>query len=193
MDLRSPFVVPVSDLSKRPGSEREFDAQLPAPADAGVQLIGVPEGEEMDLSLGFQTVSEGVFVQGSVRTRAVGECSRCLRGIDLDVNEHVAELVFWPERQKALVDEGDEEAAELPVVVDDHIDLEPIIRDAIVLSLPFTPVCEPGCAGLCAECGERWENLPDDHKHEKFNPAFSALDALAAQLAAEEGGARAER
>lgn len=189
MDLRSPFVVPIASLSKRPGSEREFAAQLPAPADVSVQLIGVPEGEPMDINVGFQTVSEGVFVQGSVRTRAYGECSRCLRGIDVDVDEQIAELVFWPERQKALVDEGDEEAAELPVIVDDHIDLEPIIRDAIVLSLPFTPVCKPDCAGLCPECGELWENLPDDHKHEKFNPAFSALDALAEQLA-EEGGAQ---
>lgn len=193
MDLRSEFVIPVRDLPKQAGTEKEIRLDVATPADFGLQLIGVPQGSDLVADLRFQTVSEGVFVQGNVQATAVGECSRCLIDIIAPLDEMVAELVFWPERRQALIDEGDEEAAELPVVDDDHIDLEPILRDAIVLSLPFTPVCEPDCEGLCSECGERWAELPEDHAHEVLNPAFSALDALAAQMvAAEDGEAAAD-
>ena len=106
------------------------------------------------------------------------------------MQEQIAELVFHPERQQELIAEGDEEAADLPVVADDVVDLEPLVRDALVLSMPLSPLCRPDCPGLCAECGERWDDLPDDHKHEFLDPRFSALDALAEQLMA--GEAKAE-
>lgn len=186
MDLRSEFAISVLDLPKKAGTEKEYSYTFATPADFGLELIGIPEGSDLDVDLRFQTVSEGIFVQGNVSATAVGKCSRCLKEIVTPVDEMVAELVFWPEKRQALIDEGDEEAEEMPVVEDEHIDLEPILRDAVVLSLPFTPVCKPDCQGLCPDCGERFEDLPEDHEHEVLNPAFSALDALAAQFEAEE-------
>ncbi|MFY9263565.1 MAG: DUF177 domain-containing protein [Actinomycetaceae bacterium] len=192
MTQHSDFIIPVADLPKVAGTERDIVLTLPAPEECGVQLIGVPAGEPMEVELRLQTLSEGIFVNGYVSTHVVGQCSRCLTDISKDIEEQVAELLFWPEQRQLLIDEGDEEGEELPVIVDDQIDLEPILRDAIVLSLPFSPLCQPDCQGLCAECGERWEDLPDDHVHEKLNPAFAALDALAAQLAAAEESATGE-
>ncbi|ADH92795.1 DUF177 domain-containing protein [Arcanobacterium haemolyticum] len=180
MDLRSEFVVSVSDVAS--GSAKHMDLTFPAPEECGVGLIGVPAGADMDVELTLQSVSEGIFVQGQIKTVAQGQCSRCATNITMPMDEAMAELVFWPERRDALMSEGDDEIEDMPVIEDMHIDLEPLIRDAIVLALPFTPVCSADCEGLCSECGEPWENLPDDHRHEFLNPAFSALDALAEQM-----------
>ncbi len=183
MDLRSPFVVSLQSLPRQEGSVMTWERELPAPTDMGVELIGVPEGSPMAISLELQSVSEGVFVQGDVRVTLEGQCSRCLRDLALDEADTVAELVFYPERKAAFVADGDEEAEEFPEIIDDHIDLEPILRDAVVIGLPFRPLCRPDCPGLCSECGEPWDNLPDDHAHEKLDPRFDALAALQAQLA----------
>ncbi len=183
MDLRSPFVVSLQSLPRQEGSVMRWEKELSAPADMGVELIGVPEGSPMAIALELQSVSEGVFVQGNVGVTLEGQCSRCLRDLALDEDETVGELVFYPERKAAFVADGDEEAEEFPEIVDDHIDLEPILRDAVVIGLPFRPLCRPDCPGLCSDCGEPWDNLPDDHAHEKLDPRFDALAALQDQLA----------
>lgn len=184
--MTSPYVVSIIDLPRTEGAQRDLHTELPAPVDCGVPLIGVPEGEPIDVDLQLQSVSEGVLVQGQLHTTAYGQCARCLRDIARPMDEMVAELIFYPESRKALLDEGDEEAEDMPVIVDDQIDMEPIVRDCLVLAMPLSPLCRPDCLGLCSECGQPWEDLPDDHTHEVFDPRFSALDALAAQLAAEE-------
>jgi uncharacterized protein len=61
--------------------------------------------------------------------------------------------------------------------VDDLFDLEPVLRDAVVPSLPFQPVCREDCPGLCSECGAHLADDPDHH-HEVIDPRWSALQAL---------------
>ncbi|SDU80279.1 YceD family protein [Arcanobacterium phocae] len=180
IDLRSPYVVSVSDVVS--GSPKQLDLRLPVPEECGVGLIGIPSGSDIDVTVSMQSVSEGIFVQGQISATAVGNCARCATEFTKHMNEPMAELVFWPERREALASEGDDEIEDMPIIEDMHIDLEPIIRDAIVLALPFTPLCAPDCEGLCQECGEPWKDLPADHRHEFLNPAFSALDALAEQM-----------
>ncbi|MDK8602179.1 DUF177 domain-containing protein [Trueperella bernardiae] len=183
--MTSPYVVSIIDLPRAEGAQRELSTELPAPAECGIPMVRVVEGDPIDLDITLQSVSEGVLVQGMVSATAHGQCARCLTDITLDLHEPVAELVFYPESQKALLDEGDEEAKDMPIVADDTIDMEPIVRDALVLAMPLIPLCRPDCEGLCPECGERWEDLPDGHAHEFLDPRFSALDVLAAQLSQE--------
>ncbi len=180
------LIVPIADLVGIEGNEYLFAKSVPAPENVGVPLIGIPEGEPIELDLRLSLLDEGVLVQGEVSATAVGQCARCLKDVTLPMHEHIAELVFHPERQEELVAEGDEEAADMPVAVDDRVDLEPLMRDELVLAMPLSPLCRPDCPGLCAECGEPWEELPEDHKHEFLDPRFSALDVLAKQLMAED-------
>lgn len=187
MDYRSPFVISIADLPRQDGAARDYSYDFAAPENCGVQLLEVPTGEPIHAELNFQSVSEGVLVQGTVTATAVGRCSRCLRDITEQMHEMVAELVFYPENRQALIDEGDEEAEDFAQIIDDRIDLEPILRDALVLAMPFTPLCEPDCAGLCPDCGEAWRDLPADHHHEHLDPRFAALDELRAQFSESNG------
>jgi uncharacterized protein len=60
----------------------------------------------------------------------------------------------------------------------DLIDLEPALRDAVVLALPTNPVCRDDCPGLCPECGTPRDELPADHSHESVDPRWVALSNL---------------
>ena len=104
------------------------------------------------------------------------------------MQEQIAELVLHPERQQELIAE---EMKKQPICPSSLMMwwTRATVRDALG-SMPLSPLCRPDCPGLCAECGERWDDLPDDHKHEFLDPRFSALDALAEQLMA--GEAKAE-
>ena len=66
---------------------------------------------------------------------------------------------------------------ELPELEGDLIDLEPVLRDAVVLALPLRPLCRDDCPGLCAECGARLADDPD-HGHETVDPRWAALQGL---------------
>ena len=67
----------------------------------------------------------------------------------------------------------------LPEIVEDKLDLEPAIRDALVLEMPSIPLCRDDCEGLCAECGARLSDVDPDHSHAQPDPRWAALSALA--------------
>lgn len=178
MDARSPLVISTHELGRRPGAMRSLERTVPAPADLGTEVIGVPQGSDVDLDLRLEAVMDGVFVTGTAHVALHGECVRCLRDIDDELEVDLSELFYYASTRASLVEEGDEEAAELPVVEGELIDLETTLRDAVVLALPFQPLCRPDCAGLCPVCGERMDDLEPGHHHEQLDPRWSALGAL---------------
>lgn len=148
--------------------------RVPAPAEMGTDVIGVTEGEPMQLDLRLESVMEGVLVTGTVRTRATGECIRCLTELEQDVEVELVELFAYPGRRPEQdVDEDDVHDLEA-----DLIDLEPVLRDAVVPALPFQPVCRDDCPGLCSECGARLADDPEHH-HDVVDPRWAALQGLA--------------
>jgi uncharacterized protein len=60
----------------------------------------------------------------------------------------------------------------------DLIDLEPVVRDSVVLALPTNPLCREDCAGLCPDCGVPRDELPADHSHELADPRWAALSKM---------------
>ena len=181
------FVASIVALPRQEGASVPWEDTVAAPEGFGFDVIGIPEGADLDVRLVLTSVSEGVFVSGSVGADLVGQCSRCLKDLRQPMRQEVSELVFYPERREALVAEGDVEVAESPVVVDMGIDLEPILREAFALALPFAPLCRQDCPGLCSECGLALETLPADHSHgPAHDPRFDVLSSLEAQLREQE-------
>lgn len=180
------FRISLTDLRRQEGSLLELHRSIPAPdtfATALVRTIG-----DITVDGALQSVSEGVLITGTVECTTVAECARCLIEVAEDVNLDVTELYFYQDRAKALQESGDEEAEEVPLIENDSIDIEGLLRDAIVGQMSFIPLCSEDCAGLCSVCGERLADLPDDHAHEKDPSEMTALDELRAKLAAEEQG-----
>jgi uncharacterized protein len=166
-------VIDTHELSRRAGSQREASFTAPAPADLGIDVIGVPEGEAIQFDLRLEAVVEGVLVSGSASGRLVGECARCLVDIEDEFLADVQELYVYPE--------SDAEPDEASRMEGDLIDLEPALRDQVVLALPFQPLCTDDCPGLCPECGVRLADEPG-HKHEDgVDPRWTALTGLLQQ------------
>lgn len=183
--------ISIADLGSADGSAKEIDLHTQAPANFGVPLIGVEQGSDIHINARMQLTSDGILVQGDAAATAVGQCARCLRDISRDMDEEFAELVFFPQAKARLLEEGDEEAEDLLEVVDQEVDLEPIVRDALILAMPLSPLCKPNCRGLCPICGQRWDDLPADHHHDVVDTRFSVLDELAEQLRQAEEAAQA--
>ena len=174
LDARAPLVLDTRDLPRRPGAMRALTRVVPAPGDLGLELIGVPAGSDISLDLRMESVTEGVLVSGTVSGALEGECGRCLRPITDHVEVSIAELYAY---EHSTTDETTEED-EVGRIHDELIDLEPVVRDTLVLALPVNPVCRPGCPGLCPDCGVAWDDLPADHGHTTADPRWAALSAL---------------
>lgn len=170
----SPLVVSVTNLIHRPGTMETLTEVVPAPADLGNALIGVEEGSDIDLDIRMESVVDGILVTGSVVVDVHGECSLCLDPIDYEMSANIQELFVF---EKAPAGGPEDEVDEQYAVEDDSIDLEPALRDAVILQLPFQPVCRDTCQGLCADCGARLEDDPGHH-HEVLDPRWSALQGL---------------
>jgi uncharacterized protein len=174
LDPRSPLVLDTRDLPRSPGAMRVVERVVAAPKDLGLELIHVPEGADLDLRLRMEWVSEGVLVSGRVRARLTGECGRCLREIDDELDVPFQELYA---HQYSTTDETTDED-EVGRMRGDLIDLEPHLRDAVVLALPPHPVCREDCPGLCPECGGQLDELPPDHSHGRVDARWAALERL---------------
>ena len=166
------------ELGRRPGTERHVATTVPAPADLGIEVLGVPEGSPVELDLRLEAVVEGVLVTGTVRAQLRGECVRCLEPVTDEVSADLCELFVYDDEElpAGAVGDEDEETSRLE---GDLLDLEPLLRDAVVLALPFQPLCREDCPGLCVECGARLADDPDHGHDEEIDPRWAALQGLA--------------
>lgn len=158
--------IDVRELLERPGSSRTVHVQEPV-AGLRTELADVPEDAPIEGDLTLESVSEGIYVSGRVQGRYSMRCARCLkefgRGFDLEMAELVPREA-GPEDDYAL-------ASDLT------LDPEPMVRDAVVLEMPFSPLCRPDCLGLCEICGGD-RNLGECPGHEASDPRWAGLGAL---------------
>ncbi|MFI6697184.1 YceD family protein [Streptomyces sp. NPDC050433] len=185
LDHRNPLVFDTHELGRRPGALKRLTRTAEAPKDFGIDgVIGVPEGAPVELTLRLESVMEGVLVTGTARATAEGECVRCLEPVRQDVAADFQEMFSYPDaddrgRSKQAEPADDAEDDEDRLYIEDGLfDLEPVLRDAVVLALPMQPVCRETCAGLCSECGIRLDENPDHH-HAAVDPRWAALQGLA--------------
>jgi len=174
LDPASPWVFSTRELGRRAGVMRSFHRDIPAPGDdrrIGLEVLGVPAESPISLDVRLESVTEGVYVSGTASAPLAGECSRCLDELTDHLTVEIGELFAYPH---SVTDETTDED-ELPRVVDEHVDLEQTVRDAVVLALPLAPLCTDDCPGLCPGCGGRRADLGPDHGHETLDPRWAAL------------------
>ena len=170
LDPRSGLVLDTHDLGRRAGAMKQILTSVDAPADLGIAVIGVPAGSPIELDLRLESVVEGVLVTGVADVEVQGECVRCLRAISDDLEIDIQELFVYPGSEAT-----EEEASRLE---GDLIDLEPLLRDGVVLDLPFQPLCQEDCQGLCIDCGANLNDEPDHTHVQSTDPRWDKLTAL---------------
>jgi uncharacterized protein len=186
----SAFLLNIHELPRRAGEMREYELDIDAPFRVGIPLIAVPEGDLIELDVRCESVTEGVLITADIFAVAIGECIRCLDPVELEIDRKIQELYrYQPTDDKGKKTrqsgsrkndevEGDLEEVDVLYVEGDQANLEIPILDAIVLSLPVNPLCDEECLGLCPDCGEKWEKLPEDHSHGAVDMRWAGLADL---------------
>lgn len=117
------------------------------------------------------TEESGLFhVLAEQRTRASLTCSRCLSSFEKTLSTK------WTQEFTNRKDRADQE--EICFVEGDHIDLTPRIREAVLLEIPYAPVCREGCKGLCPECGVDRNRETCLCRNERIDPRLAVLKEL---------------
>lgn len=160
------LVVDISELAGNPGASLVISK---SEAISGIRLpLGsVNEDEEVGIHLEAASVIEGVAVSGELDGVLHLSCSRCLRQFDQAFGHEVDETFYF--------DSGGQEAYE---VSGRTIDLEPLIRDVVVLSMPASPLHSPGCKGLCPVCGQDLNETDCGHSKEPIDLRWEPLREL---------------
>lgn len=167
LDPRSEFVFDIREFGHQPGRSKEVVRDVPAPDSFGNDVIGVPTTSPIHLDLRLEGVGDGVLVTGAAGVQLRGECARCLTEISADAEIDLQELFLFPG-----IDPDDAEASR---VEGDLVDLEPVLRDAAVLDLPFIPLCREDCAGLCPVCGVDLNKDPEHDHGQATDPRWATL------------------
>ena len=158
------LLIPITDLLHRPGNMRQLTIKEILETEIGTPVARIPVDSKLEIDLRLESVHEGILATGQVFGDGLADCSRCLDEINLDIEVDFQELF-------AYSSSSDDEL----VVDGEHIDIEQVVIDSVVLNLPFQPVCSESCSGLCPECGVKLSENPG-HEHEK--PVDSRFEAL---------------
>jgi uncharacterized protein len=140
----------------------------------GVELARVPVGADLELEVQLEGVAEGVLVTATVVVPLAGECARCLEPFTSATTVRFQELFTVEPEQESDSGQPDGEQSYL-LDGSGLLDLEPALRDAVVLELPLSPLCEDDCQGLCVECGVRLADAGPGHGHEQHGAMWAAL------------------
>jgi uncharacterized protein len=174
------------EVPRRAGEMKEYQLDLVVPESLGVPLIAVPVGDVIEVDARLESVTEGILLSADIFAIAKGECIRCLDPVELEIDRKIQELYLYQEdtakkgaRSKRVAPVDDDLDVDDILYLDGvMMDLEPPIRDAIVLELPVNPLCDQECLGLCPDCGQKWALLPEDHAHEVVDARWSGLAGL---------------
>lgn len=169
---RSVLRVGITELRRRPGTQRDVIVRTAIPG-LSVTSARVPDDAELDVDLTLESVEgSAVTARGTVGVPWVAECRRCLGEMSGTVVVEVREVYeLHPTDGETY-----------PIEVDE-VDLEPVVRDAVLLNLPLSPLCGPDCAGpvpdeLPIALAGDWRADADDGDAPPKDPRWAALDDL---------------
>ena len=178
------------ELPRRAGEMKEYQLDLEILEPVGVPLVAVPAGDVIELDIRLESVAEGILLSADLYAIAKGECIRCLDPVEITVERKIQKLYrYEPTNDKGgkrkkhssrtdTSDEIDLDTVDELWLDGNEMNLEVPIRDAIVLDLPVNPLCSEACLGLCPDCGEKWEKLPEGHVHEVIDARWAGLAGL---------------
>jgi uncharacterized protein len=162
---RSPFVVHVADLLRRPGARRAEELAGPVP----VAMVGtsVTAEDVVGVRATLESVSEGILATGAVSAPWHADCRRCLRPVSGLVEADFRELFERHPRE-----------GETYPLDQDQVDLEPLVREIVLVELPLTPLCRVDCLGICPTCGADLNEGSCGCDTVVRDPRWAALDDL---------------
>ncbi|NMN00785.1 DNA-binding protein [Bifidobacterium sp. DSM 109958] len=197
----SPWAVSVAQIAARAGQSKAIDRAFPAPDGIGDSIVGVTAGDDVQVTGSFDSIVDGIVFTGRITAPAHAECTRCLKPITHDWTADVTAFFPFDGSRDSRDSRGrggdevdivageDESEDTYPLISGGAFaDIEALLRDTLVETLPLQPLCRPDCRGLCSQCGVDLNEHPDHH-HDVTDIRFAALADLKAKLEEQERNA----
>lgn len=170
---RSPHLVGVTELRRRPGTRRHVHVAAPLEG-LTTSTARVEPSSDVVLDGVLEAVEGGITLTGTVRAEWTAECRRCLEAVVGAVEVEVSEVF-----------EANPTPGETYPIDGDHLDLEPVLRDAVLLELPLAPLCREDCRGPAPEQFPTGSGADadegtggEDEGDRPRDPRWAALDVL---------------
>lgn len=129
------LVVDITPLKRQPGRQMPFTHSLPPPEGVVLETANV-SATELHIDLQLEVAGEELIAQGTINVDWNGPCRRCLEHQD-GTTEITTREIF----QKAPIE------GETYFLDENEVDLEPMVRETVLLNLPLAPLCSADCAG----------------------------------------------
>lgn len=109
--------------------------------------------EGLNYQIVLKRENQRIQAQGKIKTTISLVCVRCLEQFELKINSRFDIILFPKEMVNLRSTSLDEEELEYIFFENDQIDLEKILIEQVNLFIPFKPVCNHDCKGICPGCG----------------------------------------
>jgi uncharacterized protein len=163
-----PFLVNVADLVHKPAARRR-ERLRGTLTDLRVGVAEVPADEPLEVETVLEWVTDGLLASGSIAAPWRADCQRCLGPVEGRIDFEFRELFEKVPRDGESYRLGH-----------DTIDMEPLVREAVILELPLVPLCADDCPGLCATCGADLKLGPCGCDQPVADPRWAALEGFLA-------------
>jgi len=156
----------------RPLGRVVCEVEAPVPPGAGASFAGPVTGQIVLTNAGA-----AVSARGQLSATMVGECYRCLARHEIVLHVEVNE-----ECRLTQIDQppptGAEDAAAIPILDADDVDLTELVRQVLALAVPPRSLCRPDCRGLCPSCGHNLNLGPCSCQEPPEKSPWDALKGL---------------
>jgi uncharacterized protein len=161
-----------------PSEGRIIDEALGRPllADALAGTDADLEHARGHLHVELHKSGDDVFARGRLQAGVTLPCSVCLGPAEVAIDSKL-KMTFVPDGEDAAESDDPLDDVELGTHDRETVDLQPIVREQIILGIPISVHCREGCKGLCPTCGQNLNERDCGHR-----PAAEP-SALAQQLA----------
>jgi uncharacterized protein len=163
--------IDIRDLIGHPGASRE-ETLVGTIDTLATELVSVPDDAPVEAALLLESIVEGVLVTGRLAGTWRLRCARCLTEFDGTFDIDVHELF--------VLNPGEDDD-DYPLDPEGLLDANQMVRDAIGVEMPFSPLCRSECRGLCPTCGGN-RNLGECPGHDEIDPRFAVLSELFPEL-----------
>jgi len=136
-------------------------------------LPGISVVDQVAVDLSITNTGRLMVGQGEIEARLELTCDRCLRSFHQDTKVPFT-VELCPEENRSYF--KNEES--FIYFVEPQVDLEPVVRESLILSLPLRTLCSSDCKGLCPSCGKDLNLAPCQCREKEIDPRWEALKKM---------------
>ncbi len=187
----SSLVLSLRDQPRQVGEQTERTLQWEVPEGWKTEVAHLTPGQQIPVTVQVISMEDGVYVQLQGAANLESQCVRCLEDVSLPTPFHYGETFVEEESVQSIAAGGAQagvvevtgDVIDEPLIIErDTVNIEPLLRDAILGQVPFQPLCSVDCLGICEHCGILLKDAGPNHKHEFLDPRFAELGALVQEM-----------